>query len=198
MLEDWVHGSNRLTEHYDEFIADKMGGNKSRLNILVTLQPIFHLESDMAPFLRAIAAYGDEVNLWVRMHPMMSVAQRDDVAGAIRKFGIKNYDVENATAAPLYALLRNTHLHVTHSSYVTVEAVQFGVKSLLLSTYGRDLFVDSMEKMWWDCAARESEIKAVISGGISEFKRGGLVRKVADGTDQGLKGVLDIINGSHN
>lgn len=193
MLEDWVGGSNKLTEYYDEFIAEKMGGNKSRLNVLVTLQPIFHLESDMAPFLRAVSACGDKVNLWVRMHPRMSVAQRQAVGESIRKHGITNYDVENATAIPLYALLRNTALHVTHSSYVTVEAVQFGVKSLLLSTYGRDLFADSLEKTWMDCAETEPDIRGIILRGIQE--NGGRLKSSA-GISEGLEKVLNIINGT--
>jgi hypothetical protein len=74
--------------------------------------------------------------LWlIRLHPLLA-ADVEKLRGQLQAGGARNFDLETATAAPLFALLSRAHHHVTCSSSVGVEAAALGVPTSLLTADG--------------------------------------------------------------
>lgn len=108
-----------------------------RRHALVTLQPGLMTEVSLEPVLEAMRASKDVV-WWVRGHPASQNAL-PDVRILLDRTGA-TYELEATTRLPLYALLENADVHLTHSSSTVIEAANFGVPSILWSGYGRELF----------------------------------------------------------
>ncbi len=71
----------------------------------------------------------------LRLHPLLS-ANVESLRAHLESSGAKNFELEFATKAPLFALLANSHHHVTCSSSVGVEAAALGVPTSLLTRDG--------------------------------------------------------------
>jgi len=54
-------------------------------------------------------------------------------------------DIDECTDLPLHALLSHTDVHLTHSSSTVIEAAQFGVRSVVTSAYGAELFTPAID-----------------------------------------------------
>lgn len=109
----------------------------AHIHALVTLQPGLMEEAVLRPVLDAMREVRD-VDWWVRGHPG---SQNDlSAVGSLLKDTGATYDLEASTRLPLYALLENADIHLTHSSSTVIEAANFGVPSVLWSGYGEELF----------------------------------------------------------
>lgn len=109
----------------------------SHMHALVTLQPGLMEEAVLRPLLDAMREVRN-VEWWVRGHPG---SQNDlSVVESLLKNTDATYDLEASTRLPLYALLENADIHLTHSSSTVIEAANFGVPSVLWSGYGEELF----------------------------------------------------------
>ena len=79
--------------------------------------------------IEALNASGIEAHFWIRLHPI-ALDQKGLVSRTLEDHGLRNVDVENATALPLYAILRHMDVHITEFSSVVIEAQAFGVPSV--------------------------------------------------------------------
>jgi hypothetical protein len=105
--------------------------------ILISLQP----DGEFLPewswkYLKNLQSDHD---LFFRLHPRMKFTTCQ-VAEIIKKKGIINPNVDEATRTALPLILAQTNLHITRFSGVTIEAVLFNVPTLLLDKRGKDNF----------------------------------------------------------
>lgn len=114
-----------------------------KLTLLVTLQPNYLTDSAWRARLHALMQEaGDRVVWWVRLHPMMP--ERPSAIAAMFPAGLC-IEAEACSTLPLYSLLPEIDLHVTHSSSTVIEAAQFGAASLILSTLGGGYYADHVK-----------------------------------------------------
>ena len=126
--------------------------------ILVTLQWTI----PMPRHLLDVMKHSPEDWYWlIRLHPL----QKQDKAQTAREIrrqgiGIARFDVEQATEAPLYALLEHCHCHVTCSSSVSYEALAFHVPTVIIHASGRHLFEEDIKESVFSCALTRDSLMA--------------------------------------
>jgi hypothetical protein len=127
----WVINS-KLYPHKD-FILYSLQPNPITLNQLFT------------PQLLECIRFGEEV-WFIRLHPR----QLDEMEAIVSLFKKENLlnkvNIIEATEDPLPQLLANARLHITHSSGTAIEAVYFGLKTVLINEIGRTSFPELLEK----------------------------------------------------
>jgi hypothetical protein len=106
--------------------------------VLVTLQSGLSVTEQLGPLREVIELSGGEWSWWIRLHPAMvespaAIRQVLMVPGAV-------VAVEEPSAMPLYALLPVADVHMTHSSSTVIEAEASGLRSVITSRYGAELF----------------------------------------------------------
>jgi hypothetical protein len=138
----WRAGRIGLDEHGAARLQQLCAAAGGRPCVLVTLQPNVLSAAALAPLLEAFSARPD-VAWWLRLHPM-AWADRGAVESLLRERSVDCWNIDDATALPLPALLAVATAHATHSSSVVVEAGLLGVPSLVWSTYGAELFADAI------------------------------------------------------
>jgi len=102
---------------------------------------------------------------WLRVHPG-KVKEKDVFKRLVQEAGISTGEVDLATDFPLYALLRQMDLHLTFYSSSVLEAKDFGVPSVVVGDYGKELFSDQISSGWAFPADTPEEI---ILGIKSQF-----------------------------
>jgi len=145
-LAVWTESSDWLgvAEASKEVVALRARAG-TRPVILVTLQFGLSPAIQLEPLARLLRSAKGRFEFWIRLHPLMN-AERDMVRNALREAG--PFVLEEATDLPLPLLLRHADLHLTHSSSSVIEAAQFGVRSVLTSTWGADLFGPYVDSGW--------------------------------------------------
>jgi hypothetical protein len=111
--------------------------------VLVTLQYGLNDSEQSVPVVRMAQDNRERFVFWVRLHPMMS-QQRDKIRNELGEFA----EVDEPSDIPLHALLPHVDVHVTHSSSVVIEASQSGIRSVITSKFGEELFPPLYEQGW--------------------------------------------------
>jgi hypothetical protein len=140
-LEDWLGEGSATIADTDRCVAAMRREAMGRRIVLVTLQYGLDEAEQLQPLRELIRAAGDGWAWWVRLHPIM-LAQRGRVRGLLLE-GDGAVRVDEPTDLPLYGLLRHVDAHLTHSSSTVLEAIRFGVRSVVTSRYGVELFPGS-------------------------------------------------------
>lgn len=144
-LELWKSSQdhNSFVNVYKKQAKELIDSKKTDRVILVTLQT----GRDIPSLLIDIMNKGDRSWLWlIRLHPHM-LEQFDSIVGKLNNQvdSTVSYNIEFATNLPLYAILPYTDLHMTEWSSAVIESREFGVKSILLHEFGKELFKKEIE-----------------------------------------------------
>jgi hypothetical protein len=107
--------------------------------VLVTLQPGISNPQQLGLLRELIELAGDGWAWWIRLHPVM-MGQRDQIQSALKSLRTKSVDLDRASHFPLYGLLRQVDVHLTHSSSTVIEAEKCGVASVITSLYGAEVY----------------------------------------------------------
>lgn len=114
---------------------------KSRANgrpvVLVTLQYGLAREEQLLPLFQLLREMSDRLAFWIRLHPSM-LDRRAEVRDFLAPAG--DFVLDEATDIPLPALLNQADVHLTHSSSTVIEAAQVGLKSVVTTRYGGELY----------------------------------------------------------
>lgn len=137
-LTMWRDGSSPVVKESDLRLSHLV--HDKRRQILVTLQFGFGTERELGGLLEAIRQTTKAYDWWVRFHPAMTSDERMGAAGLFIEAGLSGERFEVSSKLPLYALLRHMHVHITHSSSTVIEAAQFGIPSIIVNTFGAELF----------------------------------------------------------
>lgn len=159
-LETCRQGIVTFVQECDEVLKEKMSERSYHCHVLVTLQRGLLTNDFVLLLLKAIADTHAAFLWWIRLHPTMDAKEQTTVK---ETFGLcKNVELALATDLPLYALLRHVSVHVTHCSSVVLEAERFGVRSVVCSRFGLELFPDQVAKGIVVHATSVDELKACI------------------------------------
>jgi hypothetical protein len=113
--------------------------NLTGLNILVTLSPGISTPEVLDNLFKVIADKQYQYNWLIRLHPNM-LNEKDKVIADLKKYKIKKYVLDEVTMLPLYTILNNTDLHITHSSSTVIEASILRIQSIIVNEYGKELY----------------------------------------------------------
>ena len=129
-LERWIAGTDDTVRAYDKILTRLKEPSKGQVQILYTLNGSTKEEiNTIVEIIEALNRSGIEGHFWIRLHPI-ALDQKGLVRRTLEEHGLRNVDVENATALPLYAILRHMDVHITEFSSVVIEAQAFGVPSV--------------------------------------------------------------------
>jgi hypothetical protein len=78
------------------------------------------------------------------MHPVM-MARREEIRAKLTVEGHGEVWLDEPSDLPLPALLQQVHVHLTHSSSTVIEAAEAGVRSVITSQSGKELFGPQLE-----------------------------------------------------
>ncbi len=162
----WQDGSDPVVARHDVVLRQALARHPGSINILVTLQPGLADQSILADLLQAARRGRPEWRWWFRLHPCM-LQERERIRVLLQRNGITRYELDLASDPPLYALLRNVELHVTHSSSTVIEAGQFSIPSIITHAFGTDLFPDEVRSGWARPAYTAEQIVAAIQEQLS-------------------------------
>jgi len=129
-LERWVDGNDETVQSYDRLLTGLKRSAEGKVQVLYTLNGSTKEEiQTIVNIIEATNASGLQCHFWVRLHPI-ALNQEGLVRRTLAEHGLQNVDVTNATALPLYAILRHIDVHITEFSSVVIEAQAFGVPSV--------------------------------------------------------------------
>jgi len=113
-------------------------------NILVTLSPGISAPEVLGNLFKVISDTQYRYNWLIRLHPNM-LSEKGKVIADLKSYKINKYVLNEVTMLPLYTILNNTDLHITHSSSTVIEASIFGIKSIIVNEYGKELYENQIE-----------------------------------------------------
>jgi hypothetical protein len=160
-----------LVNSFDKQFRSLSNSMKSGKNILFTIQYGIEYKSDFYDLIRATQF---DYNWLIRFHPVMTKLDQNEFKTELENKGIINFECDLSTSLPLYTLLRNVNLHVTHSSSTILEAINFNLPSLIIDEFGYEYyseyvgnaikFENTLEKQLF--AIKELLVKSYIENGI--------------------------------
>lgn len=159
-LDMWMSGNHPEIARQIELARSRKGAGDRKV-VLVTLQWGISGIQQLRWLWTLMQNASDDLVWWIRMHPLSS---SEDRAGAARvlKFGDSATLTHDVTDAPLYALLPQVDVHLTHSSSTVIEAAAFGVPSVITSNYGAELYPEQIR----------GGMAIVVTGDVREVLRG--------------------------
>lgn len=163
----------------DDLVRKKVGALGADKQILVTLQWGLLTDEFTRTLSRAIESTVDRYQWWLRLHPSM-LQERKKVRKMFGHF--PNVDVDMATDLPLYALLQHMTVHVTHSSSTVLEAYEFGIRSVVCSRYGQELFLNQEKEGVLIYAGTHEDLLMAIDK--QRNLRGAMEQITAQGSEQ--------------
>jgi hypothetical protein len=133
--------------------------NKKKI-VLVTLQYGLSPSEQLLPLYELIRLASSEFQFWVRLHPVM-LARREEIRRMLISAG--EFELDEPTDIALPALLKYADVHLTHSSSTVIEAAHAGVKSVVTSRYGYELYPSYFrdEIAVLECGTSEKLVKAL-------------------------------------
>lgn len=140
-LAKWTEGDGFSPSNDVETFLERL--RRVEIVILVTLQPI----NDPLPA-HVLDAMQRSPSTWlwlVRLHPSQR-GMREQVRALLERHGVHNFEIECATRAPLYALLKQSDHHITCWSSVCYEALSFYVPTTIVHPIGLELYHDYIDQ----------------------------------------------------
>ena len=116
-----------------------------RLRVLATLQYGLDLSEQIEPLARLLRERDPRLSIWVRLHPAM-LERREEIRGILRAAG--ECELDEPTDLALQSILPLAQVHLTHSSSAVIEAAQSGIRSIVTSDYGAELFEPLLQAGW--------------------------------------------------
>ncbi|WP_319525414.1 hypothetical protein [uncultured Desulfosarcina sp.] len=90
-------------------------------------------------FVKSILNSSNDIKWYLRLHPRPKIPSLNDVI--TNTFGeCENVEIEETTKLPLFSLLDKIDLHITQWSSTVIEALEFGVPSIIIHEFGEELF----------------------------------------------------------
>jgi hypothetical protein len=125
----WHDGKDDVVQRYDERVRSLLARHPGRAAVLYASNG---LEGDeqLRALGRIIHETRGDLYWYPRAHPCR-MGEGDRLERLLREGGATDFDRDNATALPLYALFRHMDLHVTETSTTVMEAASFGVPTVL-------------------------------------------------------------------
>ena len=142
----WLNGwRDKSSDLYSLFSSSIDQANELRAGavkvILVTLQ----VEAAVEPLVKIIKSSPEHWRWWLRLRWNMFDKQKQ-LEQMLNETGKSNYEIEQASRLPLYALMQKADAHVTWWSTCAIEATAFGLRTILIHENGLDAFRKQVER----------------------------------------------------
>ena len=109
-------------------------------------------------------------NFWLfRRHPIVSRYTDKELAKILSAHQISNYDIENASKLPLYALLSKSTHHVTGWSSSCYEALVFNVPTIFWEPRAKNLYTHYLNNKHFAYASSTSELQYHLTRNIDSW-----------------------------
>jgi hypothetical protein len=165
-MDMFKDANNPITNYYALKIEDIKNSKKKDVHILMTLQPGYGL----------LDLYKDVISSsplswfwWIRLHPGMQ-KEKKRISRELMDLHTNNYNIEEASGLPLYAILPNVDVHVTQWSSTVIEAMQFGIPSVVTHSNGRKYFPDIVASGFAVLAFTKADLIDKISDQVTRKK----------------------------
>jgi hypothetical protein len=127
---------------------------------------------------------------WIRLHPNM-IPNKKDLLKILNDLKVSNFNIEEATFFPLYALLPQMDVHITETSSVVIEAECFNIPSIIIHESGELFFKKQIDQGIAQMADSPAKILDLINN-YRSFNRYKSKKNVYD-TSEALKYILKYI-----
>ncbi len=159
LINLWQSDKYEWSSGFEKVLNDKINSSLSR--ILVTLSWDVSSKEFIGSTLEVIANTQNEFNWLIRLHPSM-MDEKSVVQEMLANSDIHNYELDVSSELPLYTILSNIDLHITHSSSTAIEASYFGVNSIVTSDYGWTLLSGQLESEYINLGITADQISDLI------------------------------------
>ena len=156
-LEPFLDDNDPATRAWDAKFKAIGEDRRFEREILIALQPIAGCRAQWDALGRQIQAAPSQWRWWIRRHPASRPYQDREYLNLL-SLRMPNVIVDQASSAPLPALLRHMSALLSLASGASAEAAAFGVPSFFLSDEARGPFANLLERG----LARVVEIQALI------------------------------------
>lgn len=136
-------GNSDLAIESDAEYEKAFGELSDKVHVLLTLQWGAFLPE---VFERLLTSSLDGYFFLIRFHPSTSISERNAVRQKLASLALNHFDLDNATALPIYTLLRNIDVHITQSSSTVIEASAFDVPSIITGPIGKAYYRKLVEQ----------------------------------------------------
>lgn len=155
----WKDQDGDFVKYYDKFIIQKKG----EINILITLSSIEnHNKTLLEKLLAIIKSSSFKWKWWIRAHPC-ELEEKENIKRWLTKNHILNYEIDQATDLPLYAIMRHMDIHITYVSATVFEADFFAIPSIIVGEDGVSYFLNQILAGIAIVANEPSKIKKAIN-----------------------------------
>lgn len=173
-LQRWVADGDDVVRAYDKIMSDLKRNYKDNIHILYSLNGCTKNElRTMVEIIKGVNHSGLRGHFWVRVHPV-TIDQKPEVRRILSENGINNFELDNATGLPLYAILRHMDIHITECSSVVIEAESFHVPSIVVRELGTANVPAQISSGW---AIPAYTIDEIISGIQLQLERRPLLKE---------------------
>lgn len=174
-LQRWaVSDDDVVVKTYDEIMSGLKRNTKDGIHILYSLNGNTKNElRTMVEIIKGVNNSGLRSYFWVRLHPV-TIDQKAEVRRFLNENGINNFELDNATGLPLYAILRHMDIHITECSSVVIEAESFHVPSIVVREIGAENFPAQVSSGW---AMPAYTIDEITSGIQRQLERRPLLKE---------------------
>jgi len=192
LLQIWKEGKEDFVSFFDQKIAEVKENHKNCVHILFTLNTETETEiKQLTSLIRTVNERRLPYYFWIRVHPCR-LSQKAKFKRILSVFKEGNIELEKTTGFPLHALLRNIDVHITEFSSTVIEAVDFGVPSVVIHPTGAKIFKDQLASGWAQEAYDTEEIIASIQAQAG--KREQLIRSRAVTQESKTDGLDTLLN----
>jgi glycosyltransferase involved in cell wall biosynthesis len=174
----WKTGDSDFVSRYDQHVITLKNSHARSMHILLTLQTGLSGVNNIDNIVQSIRTTQHSWRWWIRVHPTTTRKDRDRIKTLLNDNGVWDMEVDNASTLPLYSLLRNVDVHITFSSATILEAISFGVPSVVTSEYGSEFFRDGIISGWVLEAYTPEQIVTAIE---SQYSKRSVLRQTNKG-----------------
>ncbi len=187
-LDRWLRGDSASMRAVDLRVRELRLRSRACKVVLVTLQWGLSEDEQLAPLAQFIERGGDDWAWWVRLHPVM-LQQRNSVHALLRRSATGRVVIDEVSDLPLYGILRHVDVHLTHSSSTVLEAIDFGVSSVLTSRYGAEVYPQQLQR--GDVVLADRGIADVLQALARQAARRTPARSAAENAANALDQLLE-------
>ncbi|MBP3817413.1 MAG: hypothetical protein J6H31_03850 [Butyrivibrio sp.] len=158
--------------------------NNGLPKILLSLQP----EVEYPRWLSEVIQETFTTYNWIiRKHPRVDDYQRDFIA---RVYGMPNVYIDGVENIMLEKILMNTDLHITNHSAVTIDALAFGIKSIILSDEYECVFKQQIADGNVFVGSQKNILMKLIKDNITKRNVGIRIKEISERNEAFFKSII--------
>lgn len=184
-------GNIWLSLYKEKFVKNREKKENSNKTILFTLQPI----DEFLPDILELTMLKNKDFKWlIRLHPNHPSMKKhkSNILEKLNTLQQKSVNIEweNSSKEELYKLLELSDIHITCHSTVAFEALEFGLKTILIHNDAKIRMNKEIEDKVFNYAETEEEIENFLLSSSSVKVKNGYVKTI-DSIKEMLKNILE-------